>query len=113
MVPCSYDFEVAAHKYLAALGDGAIPIVLLFSGTVFVRDGDGVASELVPWSCEARYALPVSVWRATMDAHFPNSAWLRVDRDTFEELQRFKRAGGFRTWESALARLCEEARSTR
>jgi hypothetical protein len=48
-----------------------------------------------------------------MDAHFPNSAWLRVDRDTFEELQRFKRAGGFRTWESALARLCEEARSTR
>jgi hypothetical protein len=47
----------------------------------------------------------VDVWRETMDAHFPNSAWLRIDRDTFDELYRFKMAGGFTTWEAALARL--------
>jgi hypothetical protein len=112
-IPCSYDFEVAAHKYLNALRDGEIPLVLMFSGTVFVRSAEGVATELVPWSCEARYRLPVAVWRATMDAHFPNSAWIRVDRDTFDELARFKAAGGFPTWESAIERLCADAKSAR
>jgi hypothetical protein len=112
-IPCSYDFEVAAHKYLAALREGFIPIVLMFSGTVFVRDGNGVASELIPWSCEARYPLPVAVWRATMDAHFPNTAWIRIDRDTFDELQRFKIAGAFPTWEAAFARLTTYAKSER
>ena len=113
-IPCSYDFEVAAHKYLAALRGGEIPLIVMFSGTVFVRgtDGGGVQAELVPWSCEARYRLPVTVWRETMDAHFPNSAWLRIDRDTFDELYRFKTAGGFTTWEAALARLCADAKST-
>jgi len=111
-IPCSYDFEVAAHKYLSALTDGEIPINVLFSGTVFVRGEDGgVAAELVPWSCEARFRLPVAVWRATMDAFFPNSAWIRIDRETFDELYAFKAAGNFPTWEAALARLCAEAKS--
>ncbi|MEA2784237.1 MAG: hypothetical protein QOF71_341 [Candidatus Eremiobacteraeota bacterium] len=112
-IPCSYDFEVAAHKYLTALREGEIPLIVMFSGTVFVRGADGgVQAELVPWSCEARYRLPVAVWRDTMDAYFPNSAWLRIDRDTFDELNRFKIAGGFPTWEAAFARLCADAKST-
>jgi hypothetical protein len=112
-IPCSYDFEVAAHKYLTALRNGEIPLIVMFSGTVFVRGKDGnVQTELVSWSSEARYRLPVAVWRETMDAYFPNSAWLRIDRDTFDELYRFKVAGGFSTWEAALARLCGDAKST-
>jgi hypothetical protein len=110
-IPCSYDFDVAAHKYLSALEDGEIPINVLFSGTVFVRGERGVATELVPWSCEAPYRLPVAVWRATMDEFFPNGAWIRIDRETFDELYRFKCMGGFPTWEAALARLCAEAKS--
>jgi Family of unknown function (DUF6084) len=114
LVPCSYDFEVAAHKYLAGLAGGDVPLVVQFSGTVFVRGADGgVAAELVPWTCEARYRLPVAVWRETMDAHFPNSTWIRVDRETFDELYRFKREGGFPTWEAALARLCARAENAR
>ena len=113
-IPCSYDFEVAANKYLRALGGGEIPLIVQFSGTVFVRGHNGgVAAELVPWSCEARYRLPVSVWRAAMDAFFPNSAWIRMHRDTFDELYAFKCAGGFPTWDAALARLCAEAKSAR
>jgi len=113
-IPCSYDFEVAAHKYLAALRDGEIPLIAMFSGTLFVRGADGaVQAELVPWSCEARYRLPVAVWRATMDAHFPNSTWLRIDRETFDELYRFKTAGNFPTWEAAIERLCADAKSAR
>jgi hypothetical protein len=109
-LPCSYDFEVAAHKYLAALDDGVIPLDVLFSGMVFVEGADGVVPEFVPWSCEARYALPVSVWREAMDAFFPNSAWIRVNRDVFDELRRFKTQAGVPTWDAALERLCELAK---
>jgi hypothetical protein len=114
LVPCSYDFDVAANKYLRALGDGEIPIVVQLSGTVLVRGANGaVAAERVSWSCEARYRLPVAVWRATMDVYFPNAAWIRIDRQTFDELYRFKREGGFPTWDAAIARLCERAGSPR
>ncbi len=110
VIPCSYDFEVAAHKYLSALADGEIPLDVMFSGTVFYRGDSGISAELVPWNCDARYRLPVAVYRSTMDAFFPGSAWLRIDRATFDELYRFKIAGGFPTWELALARLCAEAK---
>jgi hypothetical protein len=110
-IPCSYDFEVAAHKYLASLSDGIIPVNLLFSGMVFVEGENGVAPEFVPWSCEARYALPVTVWREAVDASFPNAAWIRVNRDLFEELRRFKIATGLPTWDGALERLCELAKA--
>jgi len=110
-IPCSYDFEVASHKYLASLDDGVIPLNLLFSGMVFVEGPGGVTPEFVPWTCEARYALPVAVWREALDAHFPNSAWIRVDRDLFDELRRFKIASGVPTWDAALARLCELAKA--
>jgi len=32
-IPCTYDFEVAAAKYLHAVREGDIPLRLLFSGT--------------------------------------------------------------------------------
>jgi Family of unknown function (DUF6084) len=110
-IPLSYDFEVAAHKYLAALEEGEIPLVLLFSGMVFLQGENGMWSELIPWSCEARYRLPVAVWREAIDAFFPNSAWIRVDRALFEELYRYKSAQGLPTWDAALTRLCEVAKA--
>jgi Family of unknown function (DUF6084) len=110
-IPCSYDFEIAANKYLSGLAEGEIPLAVMFSGTVFVRGEHGVEAELVPWTCEARYRLPVAVYRQTMDAHFPDSAWIRIDRATFDELYRFKTAGGFPTWERAFARLCADAQA--
>ncbi|MDX6202635.1 MAG: hypothetical protein QOJ83_2135, partial [Frankiales bacterium] len=42
-VACTYDFEVSATKYLEALRDGSVPLVLLFSGTVFTRGETGFA----------------------------------------------------------------------
>ena len=109
-IPCSYDFDVAAHKYLAALEGGEIPIVLYFSGTVLLEGERGVAAELVSWTTEAKYRLPVAVWRETMDAHFPNTAWLRVSTDVFAELDRIRRTRGLRSWDATLGALCDEAR---
>ena len=39
-VPATYDFDVLAAKYLNALAAGAVPVELLFSGTVFYQDGE-------------------------------------------------------------------------
>ena len=108
-LPCSYDFEVAGNKYLAALKDGEIPIVFLFSGTMYTEGERGVAAEMLSWSCEAKHRLPLAVYRATMDAHFPNSAWIRLDRDVFAEIDRFRMSQGLPNFDQAIARLCDIA----
>ena len=41
-MPCTYDFEVTGSKYLHAVRDGFIPLLLLFSGTVFTRGNSRV-----------------------------------------------------------------------
>ena len=90
-VPCTYDFEVGAAKYLHALSGGEVPMLLLFSGTAFRRTDDGrFEVEQVPWSLESRYRVPVAVWRELMDRFFPAGGWIRVHRDTLDALQRFK-----------------------
>jgi Family of unknown function (DUF6084) len=108
-VACTYDFEVTAAKYMHALAGGEIPLVLLFSGTVFTRGASGFSAEPVGWDQEATYRLPVSVWRALMDQYFPNSGWVRVGRDTLDALQRFKAARALPTWDQALEQLLKEA----
>ncbi|MGH2534865.1 MAG: DUF6084 family protein [Thermomicrobiales bacterium] len=104
-VPCTYDFEVAAAKYLHALDDGEIPLILLFSGTVFAKGTNGFSVGQVPWHKEASYRLPVRIWREIMDLYFPNSAWIRVRRDTFDALQRYKSHQAMTSWDEALAAL--------
>ena len=37
-IPCTFDFNVAATKYFHGLESGDIPLLLLFSGTVFYPD---------------------------------------------------------------------------
>jgi hypothetical protein len=108
-VECTYDFEVAGAKYLHALGEGEIPLNLLFSGTVFTRGETGFAAEPVSWSSEASYRMPVAVWRETMDLYFPGSAYIRLGRDTLDDLQRFKALRGLPTWDQAFAQLLKEA----
>ena len=40
-VPCTFDFSVATTKYFNGLEDGEIPVLLMFSGTVFYADEEG------------------------------------------------------------------------
>jgi Family of unknown function (DUF6084) len=107
-VPCTYDFEVAGSKYLAALADGEVPLELLFGGTIFyTAPGGALQTAMIGWDSEAEYRLPVSVWRATMDRYFPHSAWLRVDRDTFDRLYAYRARRALPSWEHALGRLLD------
>jgi hypothetical protein len=110
-VPLSYDIDVAATRYLHGLDDGEVPLLLLFSGTVFYAGLEGVQVGLVPWSDEAAYRLPVAVWRAAMDEHFPGSAWLRVRRETLDALLAYRSEGALPSWDDTLHRLLKDAAS--
>jgi hypothetical protein len=99
LVPCTYDLDVTAAKYLGALRDGDVPLEFLFSGSVFYAGPDGrLQTARLSWDLEAEYRLPVAVWRATMDAHFPGSAWLRLDRETHDRLVAYKARRALPTW---------------
>jgi Family of unknown function (DUF6084) len=104
-VACTYDLEVSGTKYLHALRDGDVPLILLFSGTVFTRGGTGFSVEQLPWSLEARCPMPVAVWRRLMDLYFPGSGWIRMDRDAIAALVRFRSERGLTSWEETVAAL--------
>ena len=56
----------------------------------------------MPWDREARYRLPVAVWRDLMEAHFPGSEWVRMHRDTVEALAHFRHVRGLTSWDDAV-----------
>lgn len=102
-VPCTFDFNVAATKYFAGLAAGDVPLNVLFSGTVFYADAEGLLQVApISWDQEAKFRLPLQVWRDMMDAYYPNGAWLHVRRDVFDRLYRYKMQRGIPTWEQAL-----------
>jgi hypothetical protein len=106
VVPCTFDFNVAATKYFAGVEDGEIPLNLLFSGTIFYAAESGALQiAQIPWEKEARYRLPVQVWKQMMDIYYPNSAWLSLRRDVFDRLYLYKVRKGIPTWEAALESL--------
>ncbi len=102
-VPCTFDFNVAATKYFGGLTCGEIPLYFLFSGTVFYADAEDVLQVApISWEQEARYKLPVNVWREMMEAYYPNTVWLDLRRDTFDRLYQYKVQRGLLSWEQAL-----------
>ena len=109
-VPCTFDFNVAATKYFEGLTDGDIPLNMLFSGTVFYAHPDSLLQVApISWEQEAKYKLPVKLWREMMDTYYPNSAWINLRRDVFDRLYRYKMQQGIPTWEQAIERvLCDE-----
>jgi hypothetical protein len=108
-VMLSYDLEIGSTRYFAGLEGGEIPLLLLFSGTVFTTVDGRMQAQQVPWSKEASYRLPVSLWREAIDMHFPNSAWIRMSLQTLDELQRFKTRQALPTWDATLAALLAKA----
>jgi hypothetical protein len=106
LVPCTFDFNIAATKYFEGLADGEIPLRLMFSGTVFYAGEDG-ALQVAPisWEQEATFKLQQAIWSQMMDSYYPNSAWLNLRRDVFDRLFQYKMQNGIPTWEQALERM--------
>jgi hypothetical protein len=104
-LPCTYDFDVTASRYLHSLTDDTVPLALLFSGTVFTRGPAGFGVEQVPWDCEARYPLPVSAWQQLIDRYFPGTGWIRLDRELLERMAEYRARHGLTTWDETVQRL--------
>jgi hypothetical protein len=59
----------------------------------------------IPWDKEARYRLPVRVWKEMMDLYYPNTVWVPLRRDVFERLYQYRSRHGIPSWEQALERM--------
>jgi hypothetical protein len=102
-VPCTFDFNVAATKYFEGLQDGDVPLLLMFSGTVFYAEPDGpLRVSPISWQQETKFRLPVKTWREMMDVYYPNSAWLCLRRDVFDRLHQYKMQHAIPTWEALI-----------
>jgi uncharacterized protein DUF6084 len=112
-VPCTFDFNVAATKYFHGLTNGDLPLCFQFSGTVFYQSEDGLLQvSPISWDKEAKYRLPVKVWKDLIDLYYPNSAWLALRKDAFEKLYQYKVREGIPTWEEAIERVLDSVQDT-
>ena len=106
LVPCTFDFNVAATKYFAALQEGQVPLAFLFSGTIFFRAPEApIQVAQIPWDTEANYRLPTSVWQTMMQVYYPHEKWLVIGEQVFERIAEYKRRHAMPTWDQALESL--------
>ena len=83
---------------------------MMFSGTVFEKGAHGMQVSQIPWSKEANFRLPVRVWQEMIDHYFPNSGWLRLNRETLSDLMKFKSRRALATWDEVIETLLLNSR---
>jgi hypothetical protein len=118
-LPCTYDLSAASAKYFAGLETGTVPLVALFSGTVFQSTADprsspeprasSMSAHPLSWTHEARFALPISVWKEAIESCHPGRAALVMQREVLDRLQAYRRREGLATTDEALERLLRGA----
>ena len=106
-LPCTYDHEVAATKYLSGLEGGKAPLRVHFNGTVLYEDGGRMQMTQIPWDCSTRCSLPLSAWREMIGAHYPFRRWIAIDEPTLDRLARVKAARALPTYDATVADLLD------
>ncbi|HEY8259972.1 MAG TPA: DUF6084 family protein [Methylosinus sp.] len=107
-IACTHDHAAASAKYFSGLVEGAAPLLLLFSGSVFFTDeSGGLRIEQIPWSKEVAFALPLSVWERLMTAHYGDGDFIRLGARTLERLRRYQRREALLAIDDAVARLLD------
>lgn len=108
-LPVTYDTEVASARYFHNLEEGEVPLLMLFSGTIFYSTDAGVQFGHVPWHEEAEYKLPVEVWQQAMQHHFGGQAWIMLRKDKLDALARYRSERAIPNWEDTIEQLLKEA----
>ncbi|MFB7028492.1 MULTISPECIES: DUF6084 family protein [unclassified Streptomyces] len=108
VVPCTYDTDIAASRYLRSLAGGEVPLLLLFSGTAFTGAG-GFHVEPVPWDKEVVHRMPVKVWHEMIDQHFPGCGWIRLPSDAMDALLAYRSRRALPSWQATVETLLAEA----
>ncbi|MEU2156127.1 DUF6084 family protein [Streptomyces sp. NPDC019396] len=111
VVPCTYDMDIAATRYVGALNQGDVPLLLLFSGTAFTGAA-GFRVEPVPWDREATYRMPVKTWREMIEQHFPGCGWIRLPRATMDALLAYRSRQALPSWEATVEALLQKTAAT-
>jgi hypothetical protein len=107
-LPCSYDLELAAVKYFYSLQDGEIPLSFNFTGMVlYAGEHDRLQVSQVPWSCTARWMMPVAAWQRAIRAFYPEGGWVRLTTTTLDALLARKAARGDHDFDQTVAGLLE------
>jgi hypothetical protein len=105
-VPCTYDLEVAASKYFYSLTDGEVPLSFLFNGMVlYSGEQDRLQVAQVPWSCTARWRMPVDAWKRAMAAFYPGGGWVRLQTETLDALAARKAQRGDHSFDDTIRGL--------
>lgn len=105
-VLCTFDLKLAVTKYFYGLTEGDVPLLFLFSGSVFYNGpGDRLQVQRISWNQECAYRMPLPLWQQMMEQHFPNSAWVCLRRDVFDQLNAYRRTAGLTTLEDTVRRL--------
>ena len=104
-VPCSYDLDVAAAKYVYSLPDGEVPLTFHFSGSIL---HGAMQMAMVPWSASASFRLPVATWRSLMAAYYPGGGWVRLRTETLDRLAARRAAGGLPDLDATIAGLLDD-----
>ena len=107
---CTYDHEVGATKYFNGLSGGEAPVRFHFNGTVIWEADDGhMQLTQIPWDCSARFQMPVSAWRAMVEASYPFRGWIALDQATIERLERRKADRAMPTFDATVGELLDGA----
>lgn len=105
-VPCTFDLNIAATKYFYALEEGEVPLLFLFSGTVFHSTPEGrLHVERISWNKECTYNMPLRAWEEMMRQHYHDTAWISLQGDVFDRIYAYKRRMGLTSWEDTIRRL--------
>jgi hypothetical protein len=57
--------------------------------------------------------MPVGIWRDMMNAYYPNSVWLCMERNAFNQLQAYKVKHGIPTFEQAILHAIDALAETK
>jgi hypothetical protein len=105
-LPCSYDLEVAATKYLYSLPGGDVPLTFLYTGMVlYAGEHDRLQVAQVPWSAIARWRMPVDAFRDVIAAHYPGGGWVALQTETLDALADRKAQRGDHSFDETIRGL--------
>ena len=104
VLACPLDVSGAA-AYLAGVQDGVVPIIVQLSGSIFYDRDGRLQVKPVPRDREARWAMPLSVWRAALERHYADQTPVALGRDVLDRLHAYRSAHGLATLDHAIERL--------
>lgn len=87
-----HELPLTVQHYVAALQEGDVPLLLLFTGTIFYQTENRVQIAPIPWDCEARYRMPLETWRQFAAATVPDAVSTAAHRAISEFVERSRRA---------------------